>query len=512
MRSVELLQRVPEVKKRIQQRFRFVLVDEYQDANTAQFLLLKELYHPENYLCVVGDEDQSIYRFRGADVHNILRFSEAFSKTQIIRLEQNYRSTQNILEAASRVVENNRERLGKNLWSDAGPGRFIGLAVVGDEREEALLCAKLLDNGDLEDTAILYRNNYQSRIFETVFSRLHIPFRLIGSLRFAEREEVKDGLAYAGFVLNQNDEVSFMRIVNKPSRGIGRTSLEKILAHWKSGRSGGDYLEACRAVVSSLTGRAGKGLAHFIEMVDSLRSEVSQWAPAEFFHKMLNATGLYEHYREKDRMEETNRTQNLDELVNAAMGYPRGLVGLSEFLESLELNSTDEDPYERKHAVNLITMHNTKGLEFSRVVVTGMEDGLIPFYREDVEEDVELEEERRLFYVAMTRAKSDLILTACRRRQVFGMYKNRRLSRFLSEIPQHLLTPLTPDSMEPWNEDEDSELTEGCGVYHAQYGPGVITRKWHDGKHTLVTAHFSSGKTGKFILKYADLERISLDD
>jgi len=511
MRTVDLLRRQPEVRDRIRGRFRVVLVDEYQDANAAQFLLLKELYGPENYLCVVGDEDQSIYRFRGADVQNILRFPEAFPGTEIIRLEENYRSTQNILEAATKVVANNRERLGKSLWSKRGAGLSIGLAVLADEREEASFCAALLEDtapgADLGNTAILYRNNYQSRIFETVFSRLHIPFRLIGTLRFAEREEVKDGLAYLAFLLNDRDEVAFLRIVNKPSRGIGRSSLEKVCAHRTAG-----WTEACRAALQELSARSRRGLEEFLAIMEQLSAELPRLRPAELVRKMLELSGLHAYYASKDRTEETGRLQNIEELVNAAREYPRGAEGLAGFLESLRLDSSDEDPYERVNAVNLITMHNTKGLEFDRVIVTGMEDGLIPHYREGMEEELELEEERRLFYVAMTRARDRLILTGCRRRQVFGTYKFRSLSRFLGEMPEGLLEPMTPGAAAPAEEEAGSEYGAGTGVYHDRYGPGMIIRKWQEGGHTLVDARFESGKTARFVLRYANLERISLDD
>ncbi len=515
MQAVELLRRFPEVKQRIQQRFRVILVDEYQDANTAQFLLLKELYRRDNYLCVVGDEDQSIYRFRGADVQNILQFSKAFPDTKIIRLEQNYRSTQTILEAATQVVEHNEERLGKKLWSAKGPGVPIGFAFANDEREEAYLCAGILDDGQYENTAILYRNNYQSRTFETLFSRLHIPFRLIGSLRFAEREEVKDALAYLSFILNVRDKIAFTRIINKPSRGIGKTSLEKIL-----GAEERNCLDACRQVLPLLKGKAVRGTEAFIALIEDLSVRMNSSPTAELIRDLLHDSGLYQHYSEKDEADETNRIQNLEELVSAGSGYYAGAEGLAAFLESLQLNGSDENPYEGKGAVNLITMHNTKGLEFERVIITGLEDGLLPHYRDDISyTDLELEEERRLFYVAMTRAKEKLFLISCRQRQIFGMTQNRRQSRFLEEIPSHLQSSitasLTPGAGVSWGapeEEEEAGFYKGCRIYHADYGEGVIAEKWHNGRRSMVTARFSSGRTAKFILKYANLERISPDD
>ena len=508
MRGAELLRSHPAVKRRIQQRFRVILVDEYQDSNTAQFVLLTELYGEDNYLCVVGDEDQSIYRFRGAEVQNILGFPEVFPGTEIIRLEENYRSTQKILEAAIGVVKNNRQRLGKNLWTRKGSGSPISLAYLDSAEEEARYCAALLEDHNYENTAILYRNNYLSRTFETVFSRLFIPFRLVGALRFTEREEVKDALAYLALVLNTRDEVSFERIVNKPSRGIGRVSLEKIrsTAH-------PDHLRACRQALPLLSGRAARSLDCFLHVIATAREMLDSGLLSEVVRYLIRESGLQKHYAHQDETMGTSRLLNLGELVNAALPYGSGIDSLTDFLESLSLNSSDENPYAVDGRVNLITMHNTKGLEFDRVIVAGMEDGLFPHYRDTVfEEDLDQEEERRLFYVAITRARESLYLISCRRRRVFGIVQHRRPSRFLSEIPPHLLDIFDDDAGTYPEEHGTADFTVGCAVYHNDYGAGSIEKKWHNGRDTMVIVRFSSGRSAKFVLKYSGLERIAHDD
>ena len=504
MRSVELLRRVPEVRRRMQQRFRVVLVDEYQDANMAQFHMLKELHSEDNYLCVVGDEDQSIYGFRGAEVRNILDFPEVFPNTEVIRLEENYRSTQSILQAAIRVVENNQQRLGKKLWTQKDVGEPVVLAILSNEDEEAKFCAEILQDGNYERTAILYRNNYQSRSFEILFARLHIPYRLVGSLRFVDREEVKDALAYLSLLINPRDEVCFLRIVNKPARGIGKATLSKIL---KTAR--GDFLEACRESREGLSSKAKSGLKSLLATLEELQQLLVTSSLDEVIRQLIHRTGLYDFYLNKDEIEGSTRLLNLEELVNASVEYGGGIDALAGLLESLALNSSDADPYTGDGRVNLITFHNTKGLEFDRVIITGLEDGLFPHYRDNVfEEDLELEEERRLFYVAMTRAKEQLFMTTCQMRRVFGVVQNRKASRFLSEIPSEIVNVMTSNSALPATENYPA-FCEGCGVAHPEYGAGTITKKWYNGQDFMVLVQFSEGRTAKFILKYSNLERIN---
>jgi DNA helicase II / ATP-dependent DNA helicase PcrA len=518
MRSVEILSKFPDIKSEIQKRFKIILIDEYQDSNTAQFYLLKQLYSEYNYICVVGDEDQSIYKFRGAEINNILQFPDSFPGTKIIRLEENYRSTQTILNAANSVVEKNRNRLGKNLWTKNPVGSPIIITCLSDEHEEAKFCASILKDNKLSSTAILYRNNFQSRVFESVFLKLGIPYRIIGTVRFFEREEIKDALAYMAFLLNNNDLVSFLRIINKPGRGLGNVSIQKIIS-----QNSENLLSSCRKAVNVLSGKSRKGLNSLITIIEDLSNLIETEPLSKIIDTLIHITGLKDYYLNKDDTENTYRVQNLEELINASLSYPLGLEGLSSFLEDVTLNSSDEDPYTSKNKVNLITIHNTKGLEFERVIITGMEDSLFPYYTDKVfEDDLDLEEERRLFYVGMTRAKKSLFLTTCQRRQVYGTYQDRSPSRFLFEIPSAYTERYTEystfnrtDMYRKKNNNtqkaKNSEFTRGCEVFHNDYGTGVIAKTWHDGENEMAEVNFFSGKKAKFILKYSNLEKVTTD-
>ncbi|MBN1834902.1 MAG: UvrD-helicase domain-containing protein [Spirochaetales bacterium] len=510
VRSVRLLETVPEVRLRLQRRFRAVLVDEYQDSNYAQFRLLQALYDGTNYLCVVGDEDQSIYSFRGAELANILEFNRQFPGSEIIRLEENYRSTRNILEVAARVVEHNRNRLGKTLRARKGEGAPVVLAQLDTQDEEARFCADALSDGRFDETAILYRMNFQSRVFETLFARLGIPFRVVGTVRFYEREEIKDALAYLGLLANPRDELAFRRAASKPRRGIGARTLDRIAERWI--RGGGSLLEAARGALGTLPSRADAALERLITLLDTLGALLDRDPPGslgEVVRSLVAESGLLELYRERDRGDGTEKVKNLEELVSATAEYSGSREGLYAFLESLALNSTDENPFARTGRVTLITVHNTKGLEFDRVFLTGLEDGIFPHYSSTVGgltvDGADLEEERRLFYVGATRAREELYLTTCRQRRVFGTLQAREPSRFLMEIP--------PGALHVYGQraETDDGFPLGCGVYHDEYGPGIITRKWMAEGQTMVVVSFDSGKSARFPLKYSSLERISRD-
>ncbi|MBA7669721.1 ATP-dependent DNA helicase UvrD1 [subsurface metagenome] len=507
--SVKLLRSFPEVRQRISRRFRIILVDEFQDSNIAQFELLSELYDRDNYLCVVGDEDQSIYGFRGADVNNILNFPDIFPETSVIRLEENYRSTQNILEVAGRVVEHNSSRLGKTLWTRKPSGAPVVFAQLEDQNSEAQFCAELLKDGDYRETAILYRMNFQSRVFETLFQRLGIPYRVVGTLRFYEREEVKDALAYLALLSNPKDEVAFRRAVNKPRRGLGPKSLKKVIAARDTAAARGDLLEACRLSLPGLSAKAEAGMRAFLSTLDSLREYFNRPSLADLLSALIKHSGLYDHYRDRDESGGTARLRNLEELVNAAAEYCGDREGLSKFLESVELDGQDENPFQAADKVTLITVHNTKGLEFDRVIITGLENGIFPHYSSTsgglVLAGDELEEERRLFYVGATRARETLYLTACRTRTVFGSRRSSEPSQFIDEIPKEFLALYGTEA----EIGEDDGFPLGCGVYHEDYGPGVITRKWLEQGERAVIVRFDSGKSGRFILDYSHLERIS---
>ena len=512
VRTVKLLESRSEVRERIQQRFRAILVDEYQDSNYAQFRLLQQLHDGQNYLCVVGDEDQSIYSFRGAELDNILSFSDKFSGTQIVRLEENYRSTQTILEVATRVVENNQSRLGKNLFTRKSVGSPVQLAYLEDPEAEALFCAERITGGGqakLGESAILYRMNFQSRVFESLFARLGIPYRVVGTVRFYERQEVKDALAYLTLLVNPANELAFRRAIAKPRRGIGSKSLEAILNRRAADE---DLLQAASRSLSGTTARSAKGLRAFLSLLESVGQSLSDargHALSEVVQRLIMNSGLVDYYRERDDADGTEKVRNLEELINATTEYPASMEGLSLFLESLMLGVSEEDPFLKTEKVTLITAHNTKGLEFDRVFITGLEDGIFPHYASTVQglpvAGTELEEERRLFYVGVTRAREELYLTTCRKRRVFGTLQGSQPSCFLGEIPREHLHVHGSEAA------EEDGYAPGCGVYHDDYGPGIIVRKWEADGAAMVSVRFESGKIARFPLKYSRLERISTD-
>ncbi len=498
LKSVNLLKENREIRARIQQRFSVVLVDEYQDSNVAQFELLKQLKGEETYLCVVGDDDQSIYRFRGAEVRNIIDFPDYFPGTVIIRLEQNYRSTEKILAIASAVVENNTGRLGKTLWTDKKGGKKGVFKLLEDHTAEAAYCAELLSDGNLEDTAILYRTNAQSLPFESLFVQCGIPYRIVGALRFYEREEIKDALAFLNFLLNPKDEIAFLRIINKPARGLGKVKLGNILE--EAEYTGGDLAAACRNTMFRLTGRAGEGLKEFMAAYDRAVSSLGTTSLPEMIRQGISDLGFIEYHKKQDEIAGTQKLLNLEELVSATADYTGDMEGLTLFVEHLELDRSmlageEEDGAER---VTLITMHNTKGLEFRRVIITGLEDGLFPSIRDGSEEDIE--EERRIFYVSITRAKEELYLTSCRQRRIWGRLMPFMPSRFLDEIPGELLSA-TPRS----GGQGGGAYTSGTRIYHDDYGYGVVTQSMiREGEEVLIV-RFDTGHSARFLPRFTPI-------
>jgi DNA helicase-2/ATP-dependent DNA helicase PcrA len=509
VRCIELLDREPAVRSRLQDRFRVVLVDEYQDSNIAQYELLKRLVGPTTYVCVVGDDDQSIYRFRGAEVRNILTFDQTFARTSVIRLEQNYRSTGEILGVASAVVANNSGRLGKTLFTKRPSGPLPILALLRDGDEEVDYVEALVRDSSDRHTAVLYRTNAQSRLFETRFLQAGIPYRIVGSVRFYEREEVRDVLAVLKFIANHADEVSFRRIVNKPTRGIGAKSLQTVLSHLQP--AAGDLARALEYAAESFSAKARRGATEFLSVLRELEQVLeSGEGLADFVDRVIRDTGLLDYHREQDEISGSQKIQNLEEMVNAAGLYEAGIEGLIEFLEAVELDAGREtEVAEGEARATLITMHNTKGLEFDRVVITGLEEGLFPRGADESPDD--LEEERRLFYVAITRAQNELYMTSVRFRRIHGRILEVSPSRFLREIPGEMLEVSDAYRFGLGAEDED-DFPEGSYVYHDSYGTGVITGRESSGSDILVQVRFESGKVARFIPKYSPLERISLDD
>ncbi|MBO4858170.1 MAG: UvrD-helicase domain-containing protein, partial [Treponema sp.] len=445
MLPVRVMQSNPVAAQAIHDRFKVIMVDEYQDSNIAQYKLLQTVSGAaegnDSYVCVVGDDDQSIYHFRGAEVQNILSFPEKFKGTDIIRLEKNYRSTTHILKAASLVVSNNQDRLGKNLIATRGDGGMPVLAFVGDQNEEASFCSSLIEKaveagGKYSDWAILYRTNAQSLGFEKDFLHKRIPYVVVGSLKFYEREEIKDTLAYLALCANSKDEIAFRRIVNKPVRGIGDKTQDKI--HEYAVQNNLTMIESLEKLLPELSKKAREGADAFLKLYEKFTAffgaeEQSDGKKlSDFIKLVVMDSGLYDYHKAGDEIEGTQRTYNLQELENSALSYSCSLEGLIAFLDAINLDRSLELQNEEKanDAVTLITLHNTKGLEYNRVIITGLEEGVFP--RGD-KAGADLEEERRLFYVGITRARNELYVTSAAQRVMYGALQFMRPSPFLNE-------------------------------------------------------------------------------
>jgi DNA helicase-2/ATP-dependent DNA helicase PcrA len=550
LRPIELLEREPEIAARIRDRFRVILVDEYQDSNVAQYRLLTSLFQRGSYICVVGDDDQSIYRFRGAEVRNILNFPKQFDNTDIIRLEQNYRSTNPILQLAGAVVKPNEGRLGKELWTDREGGKLPVLARLSDQDAEVEYAIQLIRDEFDGETAILYRTNAQSRLFETRFLQEGIPYRIIGTLRFYEREEVKDAVALLKLLANPKDEVAFSRIVNKPSRGIGQVALRRILSQLGAAR--GNLVHAAEYAIPGSAKKTAKGMAEFVSCMEKAAgylnapsSEISHLG--ELVERSLEDSGLARYHLNQDEVTGSGKMQNLEELVNAASLYPANHEGLVEFLEAIELDGAREQN-ETDADVTLITMHNTKGLEFDRVMITGLENELFP--RTDDGDRESLEEERRLFYVAITRARHELHITSCASRRIHGRIQSLSPSIFLREIPEALIDVYggrqssssdgwrdTFGDSDPWaawrgdaggmpvvpeygsaagagpdsGQDREMEYPPGQLVYHDEYGTGEVVKNSYNGSEEVILVRFESGATAQFIPRFSSVDKISRD-
>lgn len=505
LRPVQLLRSEPAIRSRIAARFRYVLVDEYQDSNVAQYELLKLLVDEESYLCVVGDDDQSIYRFRGAEVRNILTFADSFPGTHVIRLEQNYRSCGSILDVADAVVRNNASRLGKTLWTQRESGPRPRYTEMFNQDAEVEYALQLIAEAPGSHTAILYRTNAQSRLFETALLSAGVAYQIVGTVRFYEREEIKDALALLRLLANPRDEVSFRRVINKPARGIGTVSIERLIER----AAGGDLPAAAADAGSVLSKRAASAGAVFAKVIREAGERLSGGGQlSEVVERLVRESGIHAHHAEgSDPVIAQGRVENLDELQNAASLYPASTDGLVEFLEVIELDQARLEQEVVDAKVTLITMHNTKGLEFDRVIITGLEDGLFP--RSDEESVDDLEEERRLFYVAITRARNELYLTSCRTRRVHGRMVDLIPSRFLSEIPVDLLDTGPAGGI---GRAASPDYPVGAAVYHDEYGPGQIAESWITGQEPVVVVHFESGRSARFLPRYTPLERIAADE
>ena len=447
VKTVELFKNCPEVLNNYQERFQYIHVDEYQDTNTAQFELVRLLAGKYRNLCVVGDDDQSIYKFRGANISNILDFEKVFSDARVIKLEQNYRSSQNILDAANQVIKNNLERKEKELWTNQGEGERLHFRQFDTAYEEAeyiafdILKKRKNMDADFGDCAILYRTNAQSRILEERFVRESIPYELVGGTNFYSRKEIKDMLAYLKTIDNGKDDVAVKRIINVPKRSIGAATINKVQDY--ADEENMSFFEAmCQADKIHTLGRSGVKLAPFVNMIQVFRSKVKIYGLKKLMEDILETTGYIDYLKETEEEDAEDRIDNVNELITKIAVYEESHEepSLSEFLEEVALVADVDKLRDDDNRVLLMTLHSAKGLEFPHVYLAGMEDGIFPSYMTIMDEDpTAIEEERRLAYVGITRAMKDLTLTSARMRMIRGETQYNPISRFIREIPSHLM-------------------------------------------------------------------------
>ena len=443
LKTLELLADHPPVLESYRDRFHYVMVDEYQDTNYAQYMLVKLLTDKSRNLCVVGDDDQSIYGWRGADIRNILDFEKDYPDAKVIKLEQNYRSTANILDAANQVIAHNAGRKEKALWTEAGAGETIKLYCAGDEREEAAWVAdrirKMNRHGEeYGRMAVLYRTNAQSRVLEEMLMRAGIPYKVFGGLRFYDRKEVRDVIAYLRVIANPTDDVSLRRIINVPKRAIGDATIAELVRHAQEQEM--PLFSALTDLPSSLSSRPRKCVGDFFTMMTPLMAMTDAMPLSTFVKQMVDQTGLMEQYQKEDSDEARSRVENIQEFLGAVEEFDRQTENatLEDYLENVALVTELDQAEEEKQYVTLMTLHSAKGLEFPNVFITGMEEGIFPSGRSLMEEQ-RMEEERRLCYVGITRAKERLFLSRASQRMLYNQINHNAPSRFLSEIPSRLL-------------------------------------------------------------------------
>ena len=521
MLAVQVLERFPDALKKWQTAFRYVLVDEYQDTNRAQYRLLQLLAAEHRNVCAVGDPDQSIYAFRGADIRNILEFERDFGETRTVALEQNYRSTNAILGAANTVIANNRERKPKELWSELGEGDPVRVIEVEDEQAEsrfvATEVARLVEEGcSGRELAVFYRMNAQSRVLEQTLRLSQIPYQVIGGPRFYERAEIKDAIAYLQVIDNPSDAISLLRIANRPRRGIGDTSLARLQAHADAiGMS--LFAALARPEDAGVSGAPLRALQHVHTLLLSFQASAQELELPELVGSVLERSGMIEAYEAERTVEARGRVENLEAFVDGAREYQvtAADASLSGFLQEISLFSDQDAIAEETGAVTLMTLHNAKGLEFRAVFLVGCEEEIFPSARSVEEQGIE--EERRLFYVGMTRAQERLTLTHAASRLLWGRQTHNLPSRFLDELPEARIERerLRPTSWTAYNapaaatiapRSDVPQVSTGDSVRHGTLGEGVVTRIEPGG---VVTVRFADdGTERRLMLEYAPLERL----
>lgn len=505
LRTVELLEANEILRDHYRNRFRHILVDEFQDTNRLQYRWLKLLAGSQNVVFAVGDDDQSIYAFRGAQARHMLDFERDFKVENLIRLEQNYRSHGNILAAANALIAHNTERLGKELWTDAGKGEPLRYFEGRNDGEEAgFIVEEVLslrrEDVTLNEIAVLYRSNAQSRVIEHALFTAGLPYRVYGGLRFFERQEVKHALAYLRLIANPDDDGAWLRVVNMPPRGIGARTVEQIqVAAQQTGHS--LWQAACS---SPPGGRTGAALGGFVRLIEEMRSRLNTLNLPELIEHLLDGSGLRTHYQaERDG---ADRLENLDELVNAAAAFLHEAEepSLTSFLAHASLESGEHQAQASDNALQLMTVHSAKGLEFHTVFVSGLEDGLFP-HEQSLYQDQGLEEERRLMYVAITRARRRLYLTCAQTRMLHGQTRYSQPSRFLHELPADLVRPLNSGPVGKVKTQSTGGYRLGQSVRHDKFGLGVIVKIIGQGPDAEVEINFGANGLKRLMLEYARL-------
>ena len=575
VKTVQLLQTQPDVLENYQERFRYIMVDEYQDTNTVQFQLVRLLAGKYRNLCVVGDDDQSIYKFRGANIRNILDFEHEFSDACVIKLEQNYRSTGNILNAANRVIANNKGRKEKTLWTANGEGELVHLRQFDTGYDEADFIAEDIKKevragASYNDHAVLYRTNAQSRLLEEKFVAMNVPYKIVGGVNFYARREIKDLLAYLNTIDNGMDDIAVRRIINVPKRGIGLTTINRIQES-AAERGLGFYETLMAPELIPGIGRSAAKLDSFAALIEYFKGLTGQMSITDLLREVIEKTGYMESLDSEDKEDAQARKENIDELINKAAAYEEAAedrdepATLSAFLEEVALVADIDSLDEEQDYVVLMTLHSAKGLEFPHVYLAGMEDGLFPSYMTITSDDRDdLEEERRLCYVGITRAEQELTLTCARRRMVRGETQYNKISRFIKEIPAELLDTgsrrIEPETEVPVQQNtyahareafrarafgaaysngagkssgvssgkssqglaslqKGSQLAAGSGgspdyaegdrVRHVKFGEGTVLEIRSGGRDYEVTVDFDSAGVRKMFAKFAKLVKIS---
>lgn len=539
LRSYSLLANNPEILIYYRNKFDHFLVDEFQDTNTIQYLWLKVLSEHAASVTVVGDDDQSIYGWRGAKIENIQRFQHDYPQTKIVRLEQNYRSTSTILSAANALIDNNSGRMGKTLWTQGEQGDPITLYSALNEEDEALYVARKVQTyanqgGNLRDIGVLYRSNAQSRVLEEALVRLGVPYVIYGGLRFFERAEIKDALAYIKLAVNANDDAAFERVVNIPPRGIGKVSLEK-LRELATTTNQTMLVTAKDAVETKMiTGKARAGLLDFIEIINEIAAIALTASVTEVVELTVRRSGLLTYFAEQAGERSQNRAENLEELVSATTDFvydateadPLQAAPIADFLSYTALESGERQVDASQPAVQMMTLHSAKGLEFPTVFMCGLEEGLFPHHF-SAEDPDRLEEERRLCYVGITRAMQHLYITYAQRRRLFGNEEARRISRFVREIPDHLIEEKSRRlnvNRHAYHQEISSEFVQhvasdlgsdtglgfnlGQRVRHAKFGVGTVVDFEGQGERARVSVFFEGAGTKWLVLSYAKLEAV----